>query len=128
MVEKYKGYAIEYVDYRGDYRIYDPSVKAGVFNYADSIEEAKRAIDELEFKRTDDRRHDAVIAMNKYLSSHNYGKNDYPVYSQDPEWQRLNHELVEADEAHKAELKQHIDYLSPAPDADPEVDDEGPTI
>ena len=123
MVEKYKGYAIEYVDYRGDYRIFDPSVRSGSFNYAASIEEARKAIDELEYKRTDDRRHDAAIAVNDYLSSHNYRKSDYPIYSQDPEWQRLNHELVEAVEAHNAELKHHTESKESVSSDEMEVDD-----
>lgn len=105
MAVKYKGYLIEYVECRGDYRISDCAARSGIFNYAPSIKEAKRTIDELEFKRTDERRHNALINMGDYLSSHNYGKMDYPFYSQDPEWQRLNHELDEAVRAHNMELK-----------------------
>lgn len=46
MAEIYKGYAIEYIDYRGDYRIFDPSVRSGTFNYAASVEEARQVIDD----------------------------------------------------------------------------------
>jgi len=35
-------------------------------------------------------------AMNEYLSLHNYGKADYPIYSKDPEWQKLNQALIAA--------------------------------
>jgi hypothetical protein len=31
--------------------------------------------------------------MADYLGSHNYGKDDFDVYSQDPEWQKINAEL-----------------------------------
>ena len=46
MAEIYKGYAIEYVDYRGDYRIFDPSSHSGTFNYVASVEEARQVIDD----------------------------------------------------------------------------------
>ena len=32
----------------------------------------------------------AQAQMYDYMCEHNYGKGDYPEYSQDPEWQRLN--------------------------------------
>lgn len=35
----------------------------------------------------------ALDNMNDYMSSHNYGLEDYEVYSKDPEWQALNREL-----------------------------------
>ncbi len=37
--------------------------------------------------------HVALSNMNEYLSSHNYGRDDFDVYSKDPEWQALNREL-----------------------------------
>lgn len=30
--------------------------------------------------------------LSEYINQHNYGKDDYPEYSQDPEWQRLHRE------------------------------------
>ncbi len=39
----------------------------------------------------------ALERMSAYMSSHNYGKMDYPTYSQDPEWQRLNEALKAED-------------------------------
>ena len=38
----------------------------------------------------------AMKEMSEYLSSHNYGKDDYDTYSKDPEWQRLNKALMDA--------------------------------
>lgn len=35
----------------------------------------------------------ALDSMNDYMSSHNYGLEDYETYSKDPEWQALNREL-----------------------------------
>jgi len=46
MAEFYKSYGIEYIDYRGDYRVYDPWGNVGTIAYVDSIEEAKKGIDE----------------------------------------------------------------------------------
>jgi hypothetical protein len=45
MKERYKGYDIEYIDYRGEYRITDP-LAPGTIAYVDSVEEAKQGIDE----------------------------------------------------------------------------------
>lgn len=38
----------------------------------------------------------AMAAMKDYLSKHNYGRGDYPTYSKDPEWQKLNETLINA--------------------------------
>ena len=35
----------------------------------------------------------AMNNMSDYLNEHNYGREDYPEYSQDPEWQKLNADL-----------------------------------
>lgn len=32
----------------------------------------------------------ALANLSAYMSSHNYGKNDYDVYSKDPEWEKLH--------------------------------------
>ena len=40
---------------------------------------------------------DALSEMSAYMNEHNYGAWDYATYSQDPEWQRLNRNLVESD-------------------------------
>lgn len=39
----------------------------------------------------------ALEQMSAYMSAHNYGRMDYPTYSQDPEWQRLNAALQAED-------------------------------
>jgi hypothetical protein len=39
---------------------------------------------------------EAMKNMREYLVAHNYGKMDYPIYSKDPEWQRLNQALINA--------------------------------
>ena len=36
----------------------------------------------------------AQTALGEYLAEHNYGRDDYAEYSQDPEWQRLNNEFL----------------------------------
>ena len=38
----------------------------------------------------------AMNNMSDYLNEHNYGREDYPEYSQDPEWQQLNADLKKA--------------------------------
>lgn len=45
-MEKYKGYCIEYIETRGDYRVYDPIHPSQSIAYVDSLEEAKQGIDE----------------------------------------------------------------------------------
>ena len=35
----------------------------------------------------------ALDNMSAYMNEHNYGKEDYPEYSKDPEWQKLNADL-----------------------------------
>ena len=39
----------------------------------------------------------ALDNMAEYMSEHNYGREDFETYSQDPEWQQLNNDLLEAD-------------------------------
>lgn len=39
----------------------------------------------------------AVNALSEYMNEHNYGNMDYPEYSKDPEWQKLNNDLLIAD-------------------------------
>ena len=36
--------------------------------------------------------------MTEYLSRHNYGREDFSTYCQDPEWQRLNNQLLQEQE------------------------------
>jgi len=43
---KYKGYIIDYIDYRKGYRIYDPKYPAQTVAYEDYLEDAYRGIDE----------------------------------------------------------------------------------
>ncbi len=40
---------------------------------------------------------EAYDNMYQYITEHNYGREDYETYSQDPEWQRLNHDLQVAE-------------------------------
>ena len=39
----------------------------------------------------------SVNALSEYMNEHNYGDMDYPEYSKDPEWQKLNSDLLIAD-------------------------------
>ena len=41
--------------------------------------------------------------MTKYMSEHNYGKEDYAEYSKDPEWQDLNEKMQDARSAMEGE-------------------------
>ncbi len=41
----------------------------------------------------------ALANMHEYMCKNNYGKGDYPKYSRDPEWQKLNNELKRSTEA-----------------------------
>ena len=41
----------------------------------------------------EDAYHTAMNNMAQYLSEHNYGREDYAIYSKDPEWQKLNADL-----------------------------------
>lgn len=49
----YKGYVIEYIPHRGDYRVYDPDQPQQTIAYVDSIEEAKQGIDEQLVSKTE---------------------------------------------------------------------------
>ena len=49
---------------------------------------------------TIERYNNAMRKMGNYFAKHNYGKDDHPTYSKDPEWQRLNAELVAASNAY----------------------------
>lgn len=37
----------------------------------------------------------AMDSMTEYMYDHNYGRDDFEIYSQDPEWQQLNNDLLE---------------------------------
>ena len=39
----------------------------------------------------------ALDNVTEYMAEHNYGPDDFETYSQDPEWQQLNNELLESD-------------------------------
>lgn len=49
--------------------------------------------------------HVALNNMNEYLISHNYGREDFDVYSKDPEWQALNRDLQIANGYDVSELE-----------------------
>ena len=62
----------------------------------------------------------AQQAMAEYLSEHNYGREDYDTYSQDPQWQQLNNDLLQ-------EIgREPIDYSTPEISEVPEVTQEIP--
>lgn len=76
---------IGYTDFKGEIEpthifIQDGVTTSGEHYYAETIE----------LCGTYAIHHNALQNMTDYLSKHNYGKKDYPIYSQDPEWQRLN--------------------------------------
>ncbi len=41
----------------------------------------------------------ALANMNEYMRKNNYGLGDYPTYSRDPEWKKLNEELKRSAES-----------------------------
>lgn len=41
---------------------------------------------------------EAQQKLMEYYNSHNYGQEHYPIYSKDPEWQKLNDQYIDADE------------------------------
>jgi hypothetical protein len=55
----------------------------------------------------------ALDNMSEYMNAHNYGREDFGEYSKDPEYQRLNNELLES------EGKDPIDYGSAEPIEEP---------
>lgn len=40
--------------------------------------------------KEDEPQQDPIQALNQYIASHNYGKEDFSTYSQDPEWKKLH--------------------------------------
>ena len=42
--------------------------------------------------------------LSNYMNSHNYGINDYSIYSQDPEWQRLHNQVYGASNSSHIDL------------------------
>ena len=60
----------------------------------------------------------AQQAMAEYLSEHNYGREDYDTYSQDPQWQQLNNDLLQ-------EIgREPIDYSTPETVETPDIPDD----
>lgn len=49
----YRGFVIEYIDYRKDFRVYDPNYPQQTCAYVDSYREAKENIDYM-YSRWDD--------------------------------------------------------------------------
>ena len=57
----------------------------------------------------------SVQDMTKYMSEHNYGREDYIDYSRDPEWQDLNDKMKDAKSAMEGENTENIidiDYIN----------------
>ena len=52
----------------------------------------------LEKHEKENQYYDAIKELTKYMSDHNYGKEDYAEYSRDPEWQRLTEKMESARE------------------------------
>ena len=51
----------------------------------------------LEQTQSPEAREAALHAMSEYMNEHNYSRMHYPEYSKDPEWQRLNNDLLVSD-------------------------------
>ena len=65
----------------------------------EALEEEEVEEDEaLEKHEKENQYYDAIKELTKYMSDHNYGKEDYAEYSRDPEWQRLTEKMESARE------------------------------
>ena len=60
----------------------------------------------------------ALDNMAEYMSAHNYGQEDFETYSQDPEWQQLNNDLLEADGKEPIEYGEEPESITEVPSAD----------
>ena len=60
----------------------------------------------------------ALDNMAEYMSEHNYGREDFETYSQDPEWQQLNNDLLEADGKEPIEYGEEPESITEVPSAD----------
>ena len=60
----------------------------------------------------------ALDHMAEYMSAHNYGQEDFETYSQDPEWQQLNNDLLEADGKEPIEYGEEPESITEVPSAD----------
>ena len=60
----------------------------------------------------------ALDNMAEYMSAHNYGQEDFETYSQDPEWQQLNNDLLESDGKEPIEYGEEPESITEVPSAD----------
>ncbi len=61
--------------------------------------------------------HDEALAnMSNYMNEHNYGRDDYAEYSQDPEWQKLNTDLQQS-----LSMEVTTDVSMPSPESSKDV-------
>ena len=60
----------------------------------------------------------ALDNMAEYMSAHNYGQEDFETYSQDPEWQQLKNDLLEADGKEPIEYGEEPESITEVPSAD----------
>lgn len=65
--------------------------------------------------KEDEPQQDPMQALNQYMVSHNYGKEDFPIYSQDPEWKKLHsavypdfHQIAD----HELTYEEKINWIS----------------
>ena len=61
--------------------------------------------------------HDALNNMSEYMNAHNYGREDYETYSQDPEWQALNRDLQIANGIEPTEYTEDVAETSEVEEA-----------
>ena len=54
----------------------------------------------------------ALEQMNAYMEAHNYGRDDFSTYCQDPEWQRLNQQLLQEQEIPPTAAEQMNIYMA----------------
>ncbi len=68
---------------------------------------------------------DPMEEMNQYMSEHNYGRDDYAEYSQDPEYQAINDRLLEKDGFDPVEYDSSGETLDDFSESDEESVSEG---
>ena len=89
-----------------DETLEEEEVEEGDETLEEEVEEEDEALEEeeveedeaLEKHEKENQYYDAIKELTKYMSDHNYGKEDYAEYSRDPEWQRLTEKMESARE------------------------------
>ena len=106
-----------------DYETYSKDPEWQELNNALLEEQGKEPIDYSAMEESEQPESgSAYDDMYDYITSHNYGQEDYETYSKDPEWQELNNALLEE------QGKEPIDYSAMESEPDVQAVDETATM